>query len=135
MSKKHLFFSMYFFLKKIFLNKKLNRMLFFWNQDFLPFFYNLVIGLLAMILVEWFQCNMKKCTFMYLVWCKRLVINYWGGEGGEKVGWSVIPFSAPQKGGLLKTWTIKREGHINLSPHSDSFTLLKVPKQITVIIV
>ena len=54
-----------------------------------------------------------------------------GGRGVESR--MVITFSAPQKGGSIKNLPIKREGHINLSPHS--MTLLKVPKQITVTIV
>ena len=58
---------------------------------------------------------------------KGLVINYQGGGGWNK--WEGHNFFNPskgrvikklncQKGGSLKNWTVKREGHINLSPHS-----------------
>ena len=54
-----------------------------------------------------------------------------GGESGR-----VITFSAPQKGGSLKILNYQKGGsHKFKLTLYDSFTLLKVPKQITVIIV
>ena len=54
-----------------------------------------------------------------------------GGESGR-----VVTFSAPQKGGSLNILNYQKEGSHKFKPTLyDSFTLLKVPKQITVIIV